>query len=410
LTRIEIKFYNVFMDAINILAESSQFMAVEAAEDTSQTGNAVSGVLAGCSDSRRERVAIVKDALPIYQAAISGGKRIPLLKTVLTSACERNCNYCAFRAGRDFHRFTMSPDELAQAFMNLWQGGAVEGLFLSSGVAGGGIHTQDRLLDAAEILRTKLSFRGYLHLKLMPGAEFAQVERTMQLADRVSINLEAPTADTLQKVAPQKILLEELLKPLRWVEQIRQTQSPQKGWQGRWPSSSTQFVVGAGGETDLELLRAADYLHNHLRLARVYFSAFHPVPGTPFEDQPPVTVQRKIRLYQAAFLLRDYGFHCEDLPVFKDGSLPLAVDPKMAWAESHLSQQPVDVNRASLHDLIRIPGIGQQSARAIVAARRQSPLRRLEDLSALGISARRAAPFILLNGMRPPFQLPLRLS
>ncbi|HEX6305456.1 MAG TPA: radical SAM protein, partial [Anaerolineales bacterium] len=138
----------------------------------------------------------------IYNAALPGGKRVPLLKTLLTSACERNCYYCPFRAGRDYRRTTMKPDEMAQTFTNLHPRGVVEGMFLSSGIVAGGIHTQDKLLATAEILRQKYNYRGYLHLKIMPGAERAQVERAMQLADRVSVNLEAPNTHRLLKLAP----------------------------------------------------------------------------------------------------------------------------------------------------------------------------------------------------------------
>ena len=156
--------------------------------------------------------------LPIHMAALPGGKRVPLLKTLLTSACERNCYYCPFRAGRDFRRVTFKPDEMAQVVVNMTQARAIQGAFISSGIAGGGVRTQDKLLDTAEILRKKLHYRGYLHLKLMPGAEAAQIERAMQLADRVSVNLEAPNPNRLALLAPQKQMMDELLQPLRVVE------------------------------------------------------------------------------------------------------------------------------------------------------------------------------------------------
>ncbi len=155
------------------------------------------------------------------------GKRIALLKTLLTSACERNCFYCPFRAGRDFRRAaTFKPDEMAKAFMELYRSRIAEGFFLSSGIAGGGIRTQDQLIDTAEILRRKMGYTGYLHLKIMPGSQRAQVERAMQLADRVSINLEAPNSNGLARLAPRKIFIDELLRPLQWVDEIRRTRAP----------------------------------------------------------------------------------------------------------------------------------------------------------------------------------------
>lgn len=344
-------------------------------------------------------------AYPIYMATLPGGRRIPVLKTLLTSACERNCYYCFARAGRDIPRQTFQPDELAQAFFQMYRKGAVQGILLSSGIAGGGVRTQDRLLAVAEILRRKLEFTGYLHLKLMPGAERAQVERAMQLADRVSINLEAPTSEHLSRLAPMKQLVDELLKPLQWVEEIRQSQSSWRGWKGHWPSSTTQFVVGAAEESDLELLRISEYLHRRLKLGRVYFSAFSPVPDTPLESHPPADPWRRIRLYQADFLLRDYGFSFSEFSFLPDGNLPLEHDPKLLWARSHLWEKPLDINRATLVELLRVPGIGPKSARAILEARRSGRLRCLEDLKVLGVQTKRAAPFILLGGKRPEFQL-----
>jgi len=343
--------------------------------------------------------------LPIHMAALPGGKRAPLLKSLLTSACERNCYYCPFRAGRDTRRVTFKPDEMAQTVIRLTQANVIQGAFISSGIAGGGVRTQDRLIDTAEILRHKLHYRGYLHLKLMPGAEAAQIERAMQLADRVSVNLEAPNTRRLQLLAPQKDLLDELLQPLRVVEQIRKTQPEWRGWNGRWPSMTTQFVVGAVGESDLELLQTAAYLYRKLRLARTYFSGFSPVRGTPFEEKTRTNPWRQHRLYQASFLLRDYGFEVEDLPFQGAGDLPLEQDPKQAWARQNLSQAPVELNRAERHELLRIPGIGPKAAQAILNARvRGGRLRTLEDLKALGIYTGRAAPFILLDGRRPPVQ------
>ncbi len=349
-------------------------------------------------------------SFPIQMAALPNGQRIPLLKTALTTACERNCNYCAFRTGRDFRRQTFLPDEMAKTFMQLYRAGMVEGLFISSGIAGGGVTTQDRLLDTAEILRKNWSFEGYIHLKIMPGAEKAQVERGMQLADRVSVNLEAPTRERLAKLAPEKQFFDELLEPLKWVEEIRQTHPPSWGWKNRMPSSTTQFVVGAIDETDMELLQITAYLHAILKLSRIYFSGFSPVSGTPFEDRIGVDPQREVRLYQAAFLLRDYGFDYEELNFNGTGNLPLDRDPKLAWANEHLLHEPVEINRADYHQLVRIPGIGPVNAKRILEKRTQGMLRHIGELRASGVYITRAAPYILLNGTRPPQQMALPLS
>jgi len=337
----------------------------------------------------------------IHNAVMPGGKRIALLKTLLTSACERDCRYCAFRQGRDFRRATFAPDELARLFMHMHQSGIAQGIFLSSAIAGGGPNTEERLIGAAEILRRRYEFRGYIHLKIMPGAEREQIETAMRLADRVSVNLEAPNTQRLSSLAPHKTFNAELLQRLRWIEEIRRERP------GRWPSSTTQFVVGAGEESDVELLTTTEFLHREAGLTRTYFMAFTPVPDTPLEDHPPTPPQREHRLYQASFLLRDYGFSAEELPFDRSGNLPLDTDPKLAWARRSLRENPIEVNTASRRELLRIPGIGPKSADRIMSARRHVKLRDLSDLGKMGIVTRRSSPFILLDGCCPPHQMRL---
>jgi predicted DNA-binding helix-hairpin-helix protein len=343
----------------------------------------------------------------VHPALLPGGGQIKLLKTLLTSACERDCFYCPFRAGRNFRRATFKPQEFAELFMSLHRARAAEGIFLSSGIAGGGVRTQDRLLDTADILRHKLGFRGYLHLKIMPGAEKAQVERAMLLADRVSVNLEAPNTERLARLAPHKAFMDELLRPLRWVDQIRRSTPPIHAWNRRWPSTVTQFVAGGSDESDLELLTATDWLHRNVHLKRAYFSAFHPIPDTPLENKPAVDPIREHRLYQASFLLRDYGFDLEELPFAADGNLPIPTDPKLAWARANLAERPLEINRADRGELLRVPGIGPRGAEAILRARRSGKLRDPSALKALGIIPDRAMPYLLMDGHRAAAQLPL---
>jgi predicted DNA-binding helix-hairpin-helix protein len=348
-----------------------------------------------------------KRAVFVHPAQLPNGKQIKLLKTLLTSACERDCYYCPFRAGRDFRRATFRPQEFAELFMKLHQAHAAEGIFLSSGIAAGGANTQNKILDTAEILRNRLGYRGYMHLKIMPGAEKGQVERLMQLADRVSINLEAPNTERLSRLAPGKTFIEELFQPLRWVEEIRRTQPAYKGWNGRWPSTVTQFVAGGSDESDLELLTTTDWLMKNVRLRRAYFSAFHPIADTPMENKAAVDPLREHRLYQASFLLRDYGFELEEMPFTTDGNLPLPTDPKLAWAEQNLREKPVEINKAQRQELLRIPGIGPKSVDEILKVRRVQKFRDLTALRKLGIIVARAAPFLLLDGRRPETQIAL---
>jgi predicted DNA-binding helix-hairpin-helix protein len=382
------------MDAISTLNLLSEQMELEHAEEAH--GEPVKPV---CFTPKEQRAAFVQPA------HLPNGKQIKLLKTLLSSACERDCYYCPFRAGRDFRRATFKPQEFAELFMKLHESNAAEGIFLSSGIAAGGANTQNKILDTAEILRNKLGFKGYLHLKIMPGAEKGQVERLMQLADRVSINLEAPNTERLSKLAPGKMFMEELFRPLRWVEEIRQTQPAYKFWNGRHPSTVTQFVAGGSDETDLELLTTTDWLMKNVRIKRAYFSAFRPVHDTPLENKAAVDPLREHRLYQASFLLRDYGFDLEDMPFLQNGNLPLPTDPKLAWAQMNLAEKPLEINRAGKRELLRVPGIGLKGAEAILRARRNSKLRDVGSLHKLGIIVARAVPFLLMDGRRPEKQL-----
>ena len=344
------------------------------------------------------------DDVVIHPAVMPNGRKTRLLKTLLSSACERDCFYCPFRAGRDFRRATFKPEEFAHLFMQLHKADLADGLFISSALAGGGIRTQDKLLDTAEILRSKFHFQGYIHLKIMPGAEKAQVLRAMQLADRVSVNLEAPSKSRLAKLAPRKAFWEELMQPLRWVNEIRQEKAAHSAFKGRWPSSTTQFVAGGADESDLELLSTTAHGYNDLGLARTYFMAFNPVPDTPMENKSPTPALRELRLYQASFLLRDYGFDLEELPFTNDENLPLPTDPKEAWAEIHLKHSPLEINKATPRELLRVPGIGPKLAQKIVQARRVCQLKDLSQLKKLGIITKRAAPFILLGGKKAATQ------
>jgi len=398
------------MNALDTLIELSGQMELEHAEDTSTSLTvARSATLRAQGQHDGAKPACFtpkeKDAAFVHPAQLPNGKQIKLLKTLLSSACERDCYYCPFRAGRDFRRATFKPQEFAELFMKLNTADIAEGIFLSSGIAAGGANTQNKILDTAEILRKRLGYRGYMHLKIMPGSEKGQVERAMQLADRVSVNLEAPNTERLARLAPHKTFLEELLQPLKWVEEIRRTQPAYKFWNGKYPSTVTQFVAGGADESDLELLTTTDWLMKNVRLKRAYFSAFHPIHDTPLENKAAVDPLREHRLYQASFLLRDYGFDLEEMPFTADENLPLYTDPKLAWAQMNLAERPLEINRAEKSQLLRVPGIGLKGADAILSARRMGKLKDLTSLRKLGIIVARAAPFLLLNGRRPETQM-----
>lgn len=401
--------------------EQLAFLSHAAALDDHVSGGADGvadgrGLFAPLGDDRP----VHRNVLPcVSRLTAPDGQRRAILKILQTSACENNCNYCAFRAGRDVPRAHVSPDDLARSFDLMYRAGLVEGIFLSSGVLGAN-RTMDEMLATAELIRTRYAFRGYVHLKLLPGADSGHVEAAVRLADRVSANLEAPTPETLAFLAPVK-RMPALLAPLEQAAALRrqllQSDRPSEGGQGnsgRWGNAriglSTQFVVGPAGESDRALLSLAQHLYRDSRLSRAYYSAFTPVARTPLEEASPTDPRREHRLYQADWLLRFYGFSADELPYDEAGHLRPDTDPKIAWARAHPERFPLDVNAASLRELLRIPGVGLQSARAVMEARRISPLREIGDLRRLGARAEQAAPYILFSCRRPPHQLPLPLD
>jgi len=383
------------MDAFEILRNLSINMPFEVAEDVKSPYDAVS-----CPEELQQ----LKEQFPVTNARLPNGKTIPLLKTMQTSVCERDCNYCCFRSGRDTKRVSLTPDELASAVMKLSKAGIAKGIFLSSGIAGGGIRTQDRIIATAEILRNRYHYSDYIHLKIMPGAEEDQIFKAMQLADRVSVNLEAPNEDCLHKLAPHKVFFDELLEPLRMINNIRQNYTPHLAWKHTWPSSCTQFVVGAVGESDLNLLQTSVRLKSNFGIVRAYFSGFTPVIDTPFENLPPLNPWREHRLYQAFYLLRDYHFDLEEIQFNSTGNMSLEKDPKLAWAEMSLLENPIEVNEADYFQLLKIPGIGPVTAKKLLNTRSYGKIRDISTLQKMRIPIARAARFILINGHRPPYQ------
>ncbi|MFQ6015958.1 MAG: helix-hairpin-helix domain-containing protein, partial [Anaerolineae bacterium] len=338
----------------------------------------------------------------IYHAILPGGRTTKLLKVLFSNACVNDCYYCAQRRGRDFRRTCFQPEELARAFDQMQRQRLVEGLFLSSAVHGRAPYIMERMIAVVEIIRQKYQFQGYVHLKIIPGVSQAAVEWAIQLADRVSINLEAPNAERLARIAPGKDFDRQLLTPMHWVKAIADEREAQ-GLRG--PSQTTQLVVGAADESDREILTTVSRLYREVGLARAYFSPFRPIKDTPLENHPPTPPIREHRLYQSDFLLRRYGFALEELIFDQTGNLPTDADPKLLWARAHPEHFPVEVNTASREELLRVPGIGPHSARRIIEQRRQGKVRSLAELRRMGAAVQRASPFILLDGRAVPRQL-----
>jgi predicted DNA-binding helix-hairpin-helix protein len=271
--------------------------------------------------------------------------------------------------------------------------GLVQGLFLSSAIPSDADDAQALIVDTAKILRRRYGYQGYMHLKILPGASDAAIEETVRLASRVSVNLEAPSADRLARIAPDKDFSRELLGTLQ--KAVRHAAAV-----GIPSGVTTQYVAGAAGETDAELLHTSFRLYRSLGLRRVYYSAFQPVAGTPLDGLPATPEIRERRLYQADYLVRQYGFTVDELVFSADGSLPLDRDPKLAWAAAHPEFFPLEVNTAGREELLRVPGFGPVAVGRILAARRQGRLTDSRQLSFFGVRLTKAAPFITIGGRR----------
>jgi predicted DNA-binding helix-hairpin-helix protein len=342
-----------------------------------------------------------------------------MMRLMVTNACSLGCRYCATRCGRRLRRTVMAPEEIARTFADLHGRGKARALFLTSGIPGRAVAAQDRLLETAEILRERQGYRGYLHLKLMPGAEPAQIERAVALGSRVSINLEAPTPGALARLAPEKRFEQDLLGTLviagRLAREARRARTeaargagaaalarlrdPERRDPGGAPSGvTTQFVVGAAGERDRDTLGLVVRLLRQGLLHHAHFSPFVPVRDTPMAGDAPAPEHRALRLYQSERLVREYGFGFDELPFDAAGNLPLDLDPKLAWALAHPERFPVALETATREELLRVPGIGPAAAGRILAARGATVLRGPADLAAAGAAAERAAPFLTVRG------------
>ena len=335
----------------------------------------------------------------IAQARLPGGGSINLMRVMQTNACSLSCGYCPTYCGGKVPRATVSPEEIATTFMDVNRKGLAQGLFLTSGVPGRPTRATDRMLATLEMLRRREGFTGYIHVKLLPGAEIAQVEAAQRLATRISVNLEGPTDAHVSRLAKEKNLTGDLLPKLELAGRLYR-EAREEGGPGPRGSTTTQFVVGAVGEKDQEVLRLVARLERQRLLHHAHFSAFQPVVGTPFEGFAPTPAARESRLYQAEHLLREYGFGVEELAFESGGNLPLEHDPKTAWALAHPERFPLEITRAPLELLLRIPGLGPKAARTIVDTRRRAVLRGLADLRRIGVDTVRAAYYLTLHGRR----------
>ncbi len=342
----------------------------------------------------------------VYRSSLPNGKKINLMRVMFTDFCMMDCAYCPNSTYVSRQRFAFKREELASAFMELHSRGTVDGLFLSSGIAGNGSKTTQHLVETVELIRKRHGFRGYIHMKVMPGAERHLVEAAHRLGSRLSVNIETPEADLLRRISPMKDLQKDILDPMSWIDEL--TRNSRGGAVGQ----ATQFVVGAAEESDRQIYRRVDQMYTDWNLKRVYYPPFRPAWETPMEEHPPVPAARERRLYQMDWLRRVYGFATNEIDLAFDhgGFLSLEQDPKTVIAMENLDAFPMDLNAVSKDQLLRIPGIGPVSADRIIQTRRRHRIDTWRDLQTMGVVRKRAWPYVVFPGQRPPSGKQLRLD
>ena len=431
------------MEKLQILADSAKY-----------------DVSCSSSGSHRKNTGTIGNAhtAGICHSWSADGRCISLLKVLFSNKCVYNCEYCVNRRSNDFPRASFEPDELARLTIEFYRRNYIEGLFLSSAVEVSPDHTAERILESLQLLRYKYGFSGYIHAKIIPGVSQELLHEIGLVADRLSVNIEMPTARSLQAFAPQK-KPKEIFTPMRQITNSliernslkgpgnmfrgiavnapehylkgfsREIEEKDKAGSSRAESDTqdsitavssarplsrnrrrqgedfapagqtTQMIIGAGGETDQSILNTSESLYRTFKMKRVYYSAYVPVVDSPMlptrKTAPPLA--REHRIYQADWLLRFYGFSVKELFTEKSQNLDPDLDPKVTWALRNLDQFPVEVNRASYDTLMRIPGIGAVSARRIVRQRRLSAVK-FDDLKKMGVVLKRAKYFLTCSG------------
>ena len=332
------------------------------------------------------------------------GRCISLLKILFTNECIYDCKYCVNRSGNDVVRTSFTPEEVCTLTMEFYRRNYIEGLFLSSGVLKSPNYTMELLYTVLYKLRHEHNFQGYIHVKAIPGADSRLIQMTGYLADRMTVNIELPTAESLRLLAPHKTR-KNILAPMRFVQQMSAENQYEIQTYRHVPKfvpagQSTQMIIGATPESDYQILHVAESLYKKFDLKRVFYSAFIPVnedknlPSVK-EQRPPLL--REHRLYQADWLLRYYHFEAGELLDEENPNFNAYLDPKCFWALRHLEEFPIEINYAAYDMLLRVPGIGYKSASRIVKARRMGMLD-FEDLKKMGVVLKRALYFITCKG------------
>ena len=382
-------------EKLAILADAAKYDASCASSGTSKR------------DSRGGKGMGSTEGMGICHAYAPDGRCISLLKILLTNSCIFDCHYCINRKSSNVRRARFTATEVVQLTLNFYKRNYIEGLFLSSGIIGSSNYTMEQMVEVARSLREDHDFRGYIHLKTIPDADPELVRQAGLHADRISINVELPTTAGLTRLAPEKSVgqIEGAMKAVKLdIEDGKDARRKYKSAPSFAPAGqSTQMIVGADSANDGEIVVRASQLYDRFALRRVYYSAFSPIPSPsavlPLQRPP---LMREHRLYQSDWLMRFYGFKPAEVvsAAGDDGMLPLDIDPKLAWALKFRDSFPVDVNRASREQLLRVPGLGTKAVGRIIKSRRWRSIT-LADVARLTVSVTKVRPFIITTDWRP---------
>jgi putative DNA modification/repair radical SAM protein len=379
---------------LSILADAAKYDASCASSGTTRR------------NSLGDRALGSTDGMGICHSYAPDGRCISLLKVLLTNFCVYDCVYCVNRVSSNVPRARFSVREIVQLTIDFYKRNYIEGLFLSSGIIRNPDYTMEQVVDVARVLREEHAFRGYIHLKTIPDASPELLRAAGRYADRLSINLELPTSESLQRLAPEKDAGRIRSTMHRVRAAIEENNCGRTARSRPLPfapaGQSTQMIVGADTSNDRTIVATSASLYSAYALKRVYYSAFSPIPDASrkLPLKPPPLV-REHRLYQADWLMRFYSFDASEIVAAADGMLDLDIDPKLAWALRNRERFPVDVNHAEREMLLRVPGFGVSTVKKIITARRVRSITS-DDLACLGVSFRKAAPFIITADRRPP--------
>ncbi|MCP4650857.1 MAG: radical SAM protein [PVC group bacterium] len=348
-----------------------------------------------CGTNEADRRHRSQDGKWIYPVSLPNGGQTILFKTLLSNHCTNNCKYCPLRVNQDAQRCTLNVEETVKTFLSYYESREVFGLFLSSGVIGTPDNTMARINAVARALRQR-RFRGYMHLKVIPGASDAAITETVSLASAVSINIETAGEENFKRLCTSKKYMDDIIRPLKLISQLTA-----KGTVYSGVKQTTQFIVGASQETDQEIVKYSGALYKNLGLSRVYFNAYQrglgatDLPGENSVKTSADIITREHRLYQSDWLVRKYGFKADEIPFGNDGNLSLEIDPKEMWAKQHPEFFPVNVNLADKYRLLRVPGLGEITIKQIFMRRKCGQrLRSLNDIGKIGKLLKKAEKYI----------------